>query len=99
MSCARTLSLGQMSICISLFDLHGLSVVSCLLLYYTSLPLWTNSYPIKASTFNQGAILLRRGHPCPMDTYLSFVLVNDLLTLGNKIVFLAKVIKINSYQN
>ena len=38
---ARTSLLSQMSICVSLFGLHGPSVVSPILLYYTGLPLWT----------------------------------------------------------
>ena len=53
------------------FDLHGHSVVTSILLYYTIMPLWTYSYPTKASIFIKGcAILLKAlggGHPCPVD--------------------------------
>ena len=50
MSGVRTLQLGQMSICVSLFDLYDSSVVSSILLYYTCLPLCPYHYPTKAGT-------------------------------------------------
>ena len=46
----KNLELSQLSICVSVFDLHGPSVVSPILLYYISLHLWTYNYPTKAST-------------------------------------------------
>ena len=44
---------------VSLSDLHGPSVVFQILLYFTSLPLWTCNYPTKPVFLNQGAIVLK----------------------------------------
>ena len=83
MSHARTLTLSQMSICVSLFDLHGPTVVCPILLYYTSLPLSTYSYPTKASTLIKAPFYSRhrRGHLCLVDTYLVSVCSSCLIII------------------
>ena len=68
-SCPRT----DCKINVSLSDLHGPSVVSSILLYYTSLPLWTYTYFTKASILSKAPFYsrcTRRGHPCPVPKYI-----------------------------
>ena len=67
MSLARTLSLGQMSIYVSLFNLHGPSVVSPVLLYDTKSAFMDQSNLTQTSTRRHSTQGTRRGHPCPMD--------------------------------
>ena len=61
---------------VSLFDLHGPSYESFILLYYTSLPLWTYSDPTKASTLFKAPFYSRHYARCLTmscgETYLVF---------------------------
>ena len=52
---------------------------------YTSLPLWAYSYPTKASTLIKTPFYIRtrRGHMCPVATYLD--LISGLVALNTKI--------------